>query len=186
MAFSEYALQRRSERKKKQKNHQNYPEATKLLALKTYMATGSYRTAGIVANVPSEVLNSWRNCVWWMEGKDAIEHEEDVVITNKMKTMVDLAMAATQDRLENGEWVMDNKNGELKRKPVAIKDSHKVGMDLLKTRREIRNAPSRNSANQEGTEDKLIRLAERFAEIAQKRFQTVEADITDITPNEEN
>jgi hypothetical protein len=71
----------------------------------------------------------------------------------------------------NGDVVITPK-GETVRKPVAMKDAHRVAVDLLNQKDAIEKAMSKEpGAEGEGSTDKLEVLAERFAMFATKKIE---------------
>jgi hypothetical protein len=82
--------------------------------------------------------------------------------------------------LEHGDFIYDQKAGEIRRKPVAMKDAHKVAMDVAERRDELIN---RHIANESVTTDKiektLANLAAEFARIASK-VNNGPIEVTDV------
>ncbi|MBL0233195.1 MAG: hypothetical protein IPQ08_05980 [Chitinophagaceae bacterium] len=83
---------------------------------------------------------------------------------NKLSKIVDKSLDAVLDRVENGDFVYDNKSGQIKRKPVNMRDVAKVSVDLLSKRELLRgNATERKEVTQVSVADQLKELALEFA-----------------------
>jgi hypothetical protein len=103
------------------------------------------------------------------------------------------AHAVVEDRLVNGETIMNPKTGELIRKPVNMRDAHRVAVDLQAQREAVEKATLPIDERKEADTNKLEMLAEKFAEFATKKIEqkldtkrTVEmADVVeDVEPYE--
>ena len=78
---------------------------------------------------------------------------------------MDASLVLVQDRLENGDWIYDQKEGELRRKPVSMKDAGKLAMDAANLRAKM-NIQENHTVAAEHVEDKLAKLAKAFSDLA--------------------
>jgi Ulp1 family protease len=87
-----------------------------------------------------------------------------------MKSLVDAAHQVVQNRLENGDAVLNQKTGEIIYKPVSMKDAHRVAVDMLNQKQVLDKAVSGPEIKEADT-NKLEALAEKFAEFATKSIE---------------
>jgi TRAP-type mannitol/chloroaromatic compound transport system substrate-binding protein len=79
------------------------------------------------------------------------------------------------DRLQHGDWIYDQKAGELRRKPVSLRDAAKVANDtaLLRERMDM-NENFTVAADQ--IEDKLTKLAKAFSDLSKGKLEAPQAE----------
>lgn len=75
---------------------------------------------------------------------------------------------------------MDQKTGQIVRVPVSISDSHKVMSDLVAQQQILRKDKHTEQMAVETVNDKLIKLASQFAEMAMGQKNTKEPQIYDM------
>jgi transposase-like protein len=125
-------------------------------------------------NIPYETLKTWKKSEWWKELENDIRLEERLTLSSKLRNLMDASLSVVEDRLNNGDWIYDQKAGELRRKPVSMKDAGKLAMDAanLRTKMDIQE---NHTVAAEHIEDKLNKLAKAFSDLAKGK----KADITD-------
>ena len=109
-----------------------------------------------------------------------------------MKKLLDASLSVVEDRLINGDYQFDQKTGQVVRKPVNMKDAHKVAMDMQERQEMLDKAlVEKEDTSDSGIESRLLKLAEQFAEMASKKIQqkvddsrTIEVeDVSVVTEN---
>lgn len=146
--------------------NQHFSDSQKIEAVQTYLALGKLTTTAAVLKMSEATLRMWKTKDWWREIEEELRLQDDLVLSNKLQRLLNKSFDVVGDRLENGDFIYDQKSGELVRKPVNMKDAHKVGIDLI-DKREVLINKLPNSIGSEAIEDKLLKLAEKFAQIAQ-------------------
>lgn len=170
------------ERKKHQKKQRMRSDHTKIEVVKTYLALGGNLslTSG-ATNIPHRTLCSWKASDWWKNLVQELKKEEKLVLSAKTKDIMERTMELTVDRIENGDFIYDQKKGELIRKPLQAKDLHKITIDMM-DRKEILDKATEEKVDLKSNDDKLVDLAKRFADLAQmaldKPKPTIE--VTDV------
>jgi hypothetical protein len=86
-------------------------------------------------------------------------------LSARLKRIIETTLTATEDRIKNGDWIYNNKDGCLMRKPVNLRDVHKVTMDWVDKREHLANKAPTNVA-MEQIDERLKKLAEKFEQIA--------------------
>lgn len=155
-----------------------WSEPQKLEAVKTYLMTGNVALTASLLKIPEDTLRRWVRMPWWAEVVDDFKSQDELQLSAKLKKIVEKTFDVVQDRLEHGDFVYDQKTGQMRRKPVAMKDAHKVGVDLHAQRELLLNKHAPR-ASEEAIDDKLNKLAAKFAAIVQGR-QPPSTEIIDV------
>jgi hypothetical protein len=162
-----------------------YSDAQKLEAVKTYLITGNHAMTARMLGMHEQTLYFWRREPWWKEIESELRLQDDLQLSERLKKIVSKTFDAVEDRLEHGDWVYDQKTGELRRKHVSMKDAHKVGLDLL-NKRHLMMDRIVNGLPSEQQEDKLLKLAEKFAELVTKKNNEARTvDVEDVETKED-
>lgn len=75
--------------------------------------------------------------------------------------------------------MFDQKSGEMVRKQVNLRDAHKVAVDLLDKRAMLDKAAAPQQEEKQD-EDRLLKLAEKFAEFVTKKKDPLIIDAEDV------
>lgn len=156
--------------------------AQRLEAVQLYLMFGGNvgKTAGAL-KIPEQTIYAWRKTDWWHEMEEACRTEENLELSSKLKKIIEKSSSIILDRLENGDWIYDQKTGQMVRKPVAMKDAQKTVNDFIDKREKLNRTQSHTVA-QEHIEDKLAKLAQAFTELAKPK-QPIQ--VTDVIFAEE-
>lgn len=160
--------------------NKQWSDSQKLEAVTTYLALGNLALSSRVLGIPEMTLREWKNKEWWKEVEGELKVQDDIQLSSRLKRIIESTISATEDRIANGDWIFNSKEGTLMRKPVALRDVHKVTMDMLDKRESIANKQP-VSANLEQIDEKLKKLAEKFDQIAQGRRPI---EVTDVITGE--
>jgi hypothetical protein len=157
--------------------HKHYSDSQKIEAVTTYLALGELKLTANVLKIPEITLKVWKQKDWWKEIENDLRTQEDLQLSVRLQKIINKSFDQVEDRLSNGDFIYDQKTGQLVRKPVSMKDAHKVAVDLVDKRRVLIDRQPQ-TASVESVEAKLLKLAEKFAEIAGKTKPQVE--VTDV------
>ncbi len=146
-----------------------WPEKKRIEALTTFMATGSQAMTSAMTKIPEETIRSWRKQDWWKERMDELKSDNTVQLDTRLTKVMDKALDAVIDRIENGEYMYDPRTGEIHRIPAKLRDLQRVANDsidkkLLLTKRNTQE----QAVNKQITADHLVQLAKEFAKFANK------------------
>lgn len=155
----------------------HWSDSQKLEAVTTYLALGNLVLTSSVLKIPEMTLRAWKQKDWWREIESELAVQEDIQLSSRLKRIVETTLSAAEDRIQNGDWIYNNKEGCLMRKPVNLRDVHKVTMDLI-DKREHLSGKTHVVQTVDAIEDKLTKLAEKMAEIANANRKTIE--VTDV------
>ena len=152
--------------KKKPGDPGMWPEKKKTEAVLTWMTTGNLvQTAGIIG-VGLPTVKHWRKQPWWQEIVEGFHDDDKVELDTKYQKIIRKALAVVDDRLENGNFQMDQKTGAIVRVPVSMSDTHRVMKDLVDQQQVLRKDKTVAVEAKETVNDKLVKLAQQFAEMA--------------------
>lgn len=157
-----------------------YTDKEKLEAVTTYLTLGSVELTAAVLKMPVRNLYYWKRTEWWNELVNEVKKEDRLVISAKLRKILDKSWHLVEDRLEHGDYVLNNKTGEIIRKPVALKDAAKVAFDSA-TLFDKLDKQDHFVVATEQIEDKLKKLADSFAALASGKKPKSD-DIIDIEP----
>ena len=171
---------------KKKKPNIFRSDKQKLEAVQTFLMTGgAHALTCRMLKIPEATLHLWRRQEWWHDMERAVRTEENLALSSRLKKILDKSMDIVVDRLENGDWIYDQKTGEMRRKPVAMKDAQKAVVDFI-DRREKLNKQQTTQVATEMIEDKLAKLAQAFSDLAKPK-QTIEVtDVMFVTEEKED
>lgn len=156
-----------------------WSDSQKIEAVTTYLMLGNLRQTGIALRIPEVTLRLWKAKEWWHDLEKELRTQDKVVLNNKLKKIVDNSLTIVSDRLENGDFIYDQKTGQLRRKPVGLKDVHKVATDMMTLQNKMITEEQHTTA-QENIADKLAALAAEFAKVSEKIEQKPTVEVTDV------
>lgn len=134
-----------------------------------------------ITGVSYDLVREWKQQPWWKEMEAEIRTTQNIEMDTKLSKIVDKSLDATLDRIENGEHYIDNKTGDLKRRPVALRDVARVSVDMLSKRELIRgNATERKESTQMPIADQLALLAKEFAKWQQKPQDVIDVEMVEV------
>lgn len=157
-----------------------WSDSQKLEAVKTYLILGSPTETARLLKIPEETIRRWRKTEWWKDIELDLKTQDELQLGDRLKKIVQRTLDVTEDRLANGDFVYDQKTGEMRRKPVSLKDAHKVGLDMMQKRDDLLTR-NQSQASEEVIANKLITLAEKFAQLANNKLDNNRTvDVTDV------
>jgi len=158
-----------------------WSDSQKIEAVQTYLILGSLKLTSGALKIPFDTLKVWKASQWWKDLIEELRVQEDLQLSNRLKKIITKSYDVLEDRLDNGDFVFDQKTGEMRRRPVAMRDAHKVALDLVQSREHLID---RHFEGQSVTEDKiektLANLAEQFAKIASQVTAKPSMEITEV------
>lgn len=156
-----------------------YSENRKLEAVKLWLLSGNLSNVALALDIPFPTLRTWRYSDWWAEATKELKSEGTMQLSAKLRKIAEKALDIAVDRLENGDWVYDNKTGQVIRKEVSLKDAHIIASDFIDKVVVLEKIPQ-IAESQQKLEDRLSALAKAFTQMANK---TRKLDVTDVLEN---
>lgn len=163
------------------KPNTTWPQAKRLEVVSQFLILGNMRMVSAITGVSYDLVREWKQQPWWKEMEAEIRTTQNIEMDTKLSKIVDKSLDATLDRIENGEHYIDNKTGDLKRRPVALRDVARVSVDMLSKRELIRgNATERKESTQMPIADQLALLAKEFAKWQQKPQDVIDVEMVEV------
>lgn len=143
-------------------------DSLKIETIKAFLAFGgNVALTATAMDLSRMTVHRWKNSAWWNRIITELRKEEKLVLSSKTKSILNTAMEGLADRVANGDHIYDQKKGQLVRKPLVAKDLHKITTDLM-DRADILDKQTVDNDLVQNDDDKLAKLAERFANLAVK------------------
>lgn len=166
------------------KTNKSWSDKQKLEAVQSWLLLGNLALTSRVLGIPEVTLRLWKTTDWWKTAVAELKAQEDIQMSARLKKIVDASLMAVEDRLLNGDLMYDQKSGELIRKPVNIRDAHKVAVDLMDKKAVLEKAAAPVQEEQKD-EDRLLKLAEKFADFVTQKNKPV-IEVTDVIIKEQD
>jgi transposase-like protein len=149
--------------------NKHWPIEKKIEVVSQYLVLGNMKLVAATTGVSHDLIRQWKGQPWWKELEGEIRATQNIEMDTKLSKIVDKSLDAVLDRIENGDFIYDQKSGEIRRKPAALRDIHRVSVDMISKRELIRgNAENRNETTKISTEEQLKLLAQEFAKWVDK------------------
>ena len=138
-------------------------------AVKRYMLLGNMRVVSEQLNVPYETLMDWKKQDWWVQLVEEIRKSRKTKQNNKLTDIIEDSLEIVQDRLQNGDFVLNNKTGEIVRKPVSLKDAAQVTNNLITRQLQLEELSDKMENRGDTMKETLTMLAKEFAKWSKKQ-----------------
>jgi hypothetical protein len=174
-------------RKKTHTPMEHWPVEKKIEAVSTWLILGSYKMTSAATGVPYDTIRKWKEQPFWAEMIAEIRATEGIQLDNKLSSLANKSLDAVLDRIENGDFIYDQKTGTIQRKPAALRDVHRVAVDTLAKRNEMRkSAEATRDVAQSSVAEQLKMLAQEMAKWNNKPKQhaIVLDEVEDAIPKE--
>lgn len=155
----------------------HWSQETKEDCVQKWLVLGNMKMVSALTGVDYPQLLSWRKTDWWAELVNDERTAEAVSTDATMSRIAQKALTTVEDRLEHGEMVLNNKTGELVRKPVSMRDASRVTTDLMQRQAALRKGSEETLIQKDTMQTTLVALAKEFSKWANKKDNT---DATDI------
>jgi hypothetical protein len=181
-------------RKRKDGKKKWWSADQRLQAAATYVMLGTMTETALATGIPLPTLKAWKNLPWWKDLISQVRRDDLDKASSNIQRVIEKAVKATEERLDNGNFVFDQKTGKIVRIPVNIKDALKVTTELM-TKQDKLLEREEQKETQEATVDRLTKLAEELAKFAKtKPVEALEGVVTNSevlplptpTPSPEN
>lgn|SRR5512139_375220 len=163
-----------------------WSDKKRLEVLTTFLATGSQAHTSAITGVPEETIRSWRKADWWTERAKEIKADSHLQLDKKLSGVMEKALDAVVDRIENGEYMYDPRTGDIVRVPAKLRDVQKVTNDMIdkKILLEKIQKGKEEQVKQQITADHLLTLAKEFAKFATGKTPPESNDLKSVIEGE--
>lgn len=161
----------------------HYTEKEKLNAVCVFAVAGNSRRVAEITSIPESTIRVWKTTEWWNEAMGRIITEQDEELGSKLTKLVDKAVDAVNDRLENGNYVYNTKLDKLIRKPVDAKELAIVTAISIDKRQLLRGQPTSRTEHI-SQDERLKKLSDQFRNFANAK-EVVQESIVEQIENED-
>lgn len=139
----------------------------KLTVVANYLLIGNLAEAARMVGVSPELAYEWRRQDWWKEAEHDLRRQSRQELSGKLGQIIKTALKVIEDRLENGDFVYDNKQGKMVRKPINAAVAHAIASQSIDRSALLERLQREDTMleNQDQMQDRLLKLYEEF-----KRF----------------
>ena len=134
-----------------------------------YMQLGNMRLVSELTEVPYQTIADWRKTDWWPDLIDEIKTIKRSKTGAKLAEIIEQSIAVVTDRLENGDFVLNNKTGEINRRPVSLRDAAQVTNQLITRQLQMEELAEKLVNRKESVKETLSMLAREFAKMTREQ-----------------
>ena len=150
----------------------NWTQNQKLEVATTYAVLGNMKEVSLLTSVPYETLKGWKTADWFKDLLVQVRDEDIAKLDSNLQRVIDKALKATEDRIDQGDYQYNPKTGKLLRVPVKASVALKVTTELLTKQEKLRDRPDKQEV-EKTIDARLSKLAEEFTRFA--RAKVIEA-----------
>ena len=166
---------------KSKKRRRTWTPDKKAQIVAAYLMLGNApATAAAFTGLSPDLIRQWKMQPWWSEIVENIRMEENLTLDSRMTRILARTFDIVEDRLQNGEFQYDPKEGKLIRRPVNMKDTNKVAGDVIDRRALLRQIQGAEVKNTQAIAEQLKQIAASFAEMARKGPKNGEAEAQQV------
>ena len=158
-----------------------YTWEKKYSVVAVYLQCGSLRETEAQTGVPAATVQLWKQSPWWEDLANQIKTADHTQLNNKLSKIIKKALNHIEDGIENGELVLNNKTGELVRKPLSVRDATRAASELMQRQMAVNKAIVETDIKKQTVEDTLKLLATEFAKMANSKPAPVIIDMEDVS-----
>jgi hypothetical protein len=137
----------------------------------------NFRLTSELTNVPEATIRKWRKEDWWDNVVAEAKRSQRAELNSRLSRIVDKALATLEDRLDKGDFVLNQKTGQIVRRQVPFREVSKVATEILDKQIKIDKLDNELPQEQATVKDALKQLAAEFAKFNKKSRP---ANATDI------
>ena len=128
-------------------------------------------------DIAYNVLCEWRKQDWWLSLADELRQAKKAKRGAKLSSIIDQSLEVIQDRLENGDFILNNKTGEILRKPVALRDAAQISNNLLGRQLQIEDMAEKLDQQKDTVSETLAMLANEFKKFNRMKHKEGATDV---------
>lgn len=150
-----------------------------------FQQLGNSRLVSEKTGVPYQTILDWRKTDWWVDLMDELKSIKRTKTGQKLSEIIELGVDTIKDRLENGDVILNNKTGEIQRKPVSLRDAAQAVNNLITRQIQMEELAEKLIHRKESAQETLKFLAKEFAKFnrEQSRANAQTIDYKEIVEN---
>ena len=141
------------------------------------MTNGNMRTVSEVMDVPYSTLCAWKNSDWWHQLVEELRNAKRAKTGTKLSTIIDTSLEVVLDRLQNGDYILNNKTGKIERRKVSLRDAATVTNNLITRQLQMEELADKMETNKATVQDTLAMLAREFQKMNKQKVKALATDI---------
>ena len=155
-----------------------FPVEKRIEVITKQLALGNMRLVADLTGVSYGLIRIWKTQPWWKEMELEIRNSRKARVDDKLNKIIDKALDTIEDRLDKGDFVYDQKKGEISRKPVSLKEARGAANDLMQRQIAVEKLAQeeKHLTNTSTIKDQLADLALQFAAFNTNRTVEIVAD----------
>ena len=169
--------------KEKGKKYKWWTEDDRIRAATVYAMTGNSQRVEEITGVPSNTVRQWKHTEWWPQIIDRIRRDGDDELDVKLTGLIDKTTKEINERLDKGDYIYNNKTGEIVRKPIGGKELSVMTSIFVDKRSLLRKKP-KMAGEQSSTNERLKKLAEEFSKFVNSKTITGTPVSTEEVPQQ--
>lgn len=147
-----------------------WDESKRIEAITMYLAIGNLTEVSRQMGIPIDTLKHWKNKTpWWKDIETQIKEEKNSSLSATVTNIVEKALNQVVDRIENGDFIFDQRTGEIRRIPVKVATLNSISSVLIDKRLLLNKQPTVIHGTSEGLDSKLDTLAKAFKSFVEKK-----------------
>lgn len=164
-----------------------WTEGEKMEAVAAFLMLGNLRMVAATTRIPEDTLRKWKGSPWWIEAEAELRRGSKINLSARLKTALDKALPALEDRIENGEYFYNPALRKMDRRPMAARDLIKATATILDRQLIVEKQSQEEKQTDEGVLDRLTMLAAELVKFS--KAKTIEGspslvDPIDVVPSE--
>ena len=149
--------------------HYKWSREQKLNAVSIYLSIGNMSQVSEITKIPLHTLNSWKASDWFKSAYAEFRDQGTLVMSAKMKKIIEKSMLAIEDRLDLGDAQYNQKTGEMARVPVKAQVALRITKDLLEQQKALETSSSDTKELEKTIDERLLKLSLEFAQFAKDK-----------------
>lgn len=142
-----------------------------------YMLLGNLRVVSEQTGVSYATLVDWKKSDWWPDMVDQIKRQRKGKTNSSLTKIIEQSLDVMQDRLENGDYILNNKTGEIVRKPVGVREATTIATNLLQRQIQLEELAEKSEKTSDSVNETLALLAKEFQKWNTKQKRNNATDI---------
>lgn len=165
-------------------NNPNFvSEAKKVEVATVWAVTKDIKKTAFLTKMKPWVIRELMTQPWFDNVVSRVVKQQNDALDAKLTAVINQAVDVIHDRLVNGDYIKDNKTGEVERIPVKARDAGAVLETSFRQRQLIRGEATHRTESV-STDQKLAKLKVQFEKLATSKGINPEVEPIEGEPNE--
>lgn len=141
---------------------------------------GNVQKAAKAAGVHPNSIFNWKKEDWWYSLIEYIKKDFNEDLKVHFGSILRKASNVVEDRLENGDQVLNYKTGAMEYRPISGKDAATI-LGIISDKSRVMDGLPNSITENKTTDQRMEYLAEQFEKIAkEKEARTIEGDYSNV------